>query len=94
MNIICKISHKWNYSKELIEFCLDSESRIICSYDSLSDIIKRKLSGKFILKTSETETRICKRCGIKEIRYYKKWENQPLTQSELRDNKLKDLGID
>ena len=78
----CKLfSHKWNYYKEEVEHTVSS----LFSYGSFTTMV-------------DTEFRICERCQYKQVREHftgreSDWSTSELSKEQLRDKKLKELGI-
>ena len=78
----CKLfGHKWNYYKEIVEQTVSSS-----------------FSSKDITILIDTQFRICDRCQYKQERKHftgKKtdWHSAELSTEQLRDKKLKELGI-
>ena len=78
----CKIfGHKWNYYKEEVEH-------------NVSSIY----SSREFTMMIDTEFRICERCQYKQVREHftgreSDWSTAELSKEQLRDKKLKELGI-
>jgi hypothetical protein len=78
----CKIfGHKWNYYKEEVEH-------------NVSSIY----SSREFTMMIDTEFRICDRCQYKQVREHftgreYDWSTAELSKEQLRDKKLKELGI-
>lgn len=78
----CKLfGHKWNYYKEEVEHTASS----IYSSREFTIMI-------------DTEFRICDRCQYKQVREHHTgrdidWSTSELSKEQLRDKKLKELGI-
>jgi hypothetical protein len=78
----CKLfGHKWNQYKEEVE-------HTVSSFFS---------SGEFTIMV-DTEFRICDRCQYKQVREHhtgrdSDWSTAELSKEQLRDKKLKELGI-
>jgi len=78
----CKLfGHKWNHYKEEVEHTVSSA-----------------FSSKPFTMMIDTEFRICDRCQYKQVREHftgreSDWLTSELTKEQLRDKKLKELGI-
>ena len=78
----CKLfGHKWNYYKEEVE------QTIISLFNS-----------KPFTMMVDTEFRICERCQYKQVREHfsgreSDWSHSELSKEQLREKKLKQLGI-
>ena len=78
----CKLfGHKWNYYKEIVEQTVSSS-----------------FGSKDITILVDTEFRICERCQYKQVREHFTgrdidWSTAELSKEQLRDKKLKELGI-
>ncbi len=78
----CKLfGHKWNYYNEEVE------QTIISLFNS-----------KPFTMMVDTEFRICDRCHLKQVREHHTgkdidWSTAELSTEQLRDKKLKELGI-
>ena len=78
----CRLfGHKWNYYKEEVEHTVSS----VFSSREVSIMI-------------DTEFRICDRCQYKQVREHftgrdTDWSTAELSKEQLRDKKLKELGI-
>jgi len=78
----CRLfGHKWNYYKEEVEHTVSS----VFSSREVSIMI-------------DTEFRICDRCQYKQVRQHftgrdSDWSTAELNKEQLRDKKLKELGI-
>jgi hypothetical protein len=78
----CRLfGHKWNYYKEEVEHTVSS----VYSSREVSIMI-------------DTEFRICERCQYKQVREHhtgrdSDWSTTELNKEQLRDKKLKELGI-
>lgn len=78
----CKIfGHKWNYYKEEVEHTVSSI-----------------YSSREFTMMVDTEFRICDRCQYKQVREHHTgkdidWSTAELSKEQLRDKKLKELGI-
>ncbi len=78
----CKLfGHKWNYYKEEVEQTVSS----VYSSREISIMV-------------DTEFRICERCHLKQVREHftgreYDWSTTELSTDQLRDKKLKELGI-
>jgi hypothetical protein len=78
----CKLfGHKWNYYKEIVEQTVSSS-----------------FSSKDITILVDTQFRICDRCQYKQERKHftgkdTDWYSAELSTEQLRDKKLKELGI-
>jgi len=78
----CKLfGHKWSYYKEEVEHTVSS----VYSSREVSIMI-------------DTEFRICDRCQYKQVREHftgkdTDWYSTELSKEQLRDKKLKELGI-
>lgn len=86
MNIRCIFRHKWEYS-----ICERVVNYNMPTINKLPKNLSVKISDK---------VRICKRCykkqrklGFKNDSENNHWVNDYLTKDELRDKKLKELGI-
>jgi len=77
----CKIfGHKWNYYKEYVEH-----------------VFLESVYGPFTMMV-DTEFRICERCQYKQVREHftgreSDWSHSELSKEQLREKKLKQLGI-
>jgi hypothetical protein len=77
----CKIfGHKWNYYKEDVEHAF-----------------LESVYGPFTMMV-DTEFRICERCQYKQVREHftgreSDWSHSELSKEQLREKKLKQLGI-
>jgi hypothetical protein len=78
----CRLfGHKWNYYKEEVEHTVSSV-----------------FSSREISIMVDTEFRICDRCQYKQVREHHTgkdidWSTTELNKDQLRDKKLKELGI-
>jgi hypothetical protein len=78
----CRLfGHKWNYYNEEVEHTVSS----VYSSREVSIMI-------------DTEFRICERCQYKQVREHhtgrdSDWSTTELNKEQLRDKKLKELGI-
>jgi len=78
----CRLfGHKWNYYKEIIEQTVSSS-----------------FGSKDITILVDTQFRICERCQYKQERKHftgksTDWYEAELSKEQLRDKKLKELGI-
>jgi hypothetical protein len=78
----CKLfGHKWNYYKEEVEHTVSS----VFSSREVSIMI-------------DTQFRICERCQYKQVREHHTgrdtdWSTAELSKEQLRNKKLKELGI-
>jgi hypothetical protein len=78
----CKLfGHKWNHYKEIVEQTVSSS-----------------FSSKEITILVDTQFRICERCQYKQERKHftgkdTDWYSAELSTEQLRDKKLKELGI-
>jgi hypothetical protein len=78
----CRLfGHKWNYYKEIVEQTVSSS-----------------FSSKDITILVDTQFRICDRCQYKQERKHftgkdTDWYSTELSKEQLRDKKLKELGI-
>jgi hypothetical protein len=96
MNIRCIFGHKWEISKQVRE--------VEYNLPKFSKKGTWNGSGKKVSTTIFDDIRICKRCYKKQRAMYSlfnynnkhrtpDWRNDELTKDELRDKKLKELGI-
>ena len=93
MNFRCIFGHKWELSKQEreVEYTL-----------TLPKFSKKGTWNKVTITTSD-DIRICKRCYKKQKAMYSPfnnskyrtpdWRDNELSKDELRDKKLKELGI-
>jgi U3 small nucleolar RNA-associated protein 14 len=93
MNIRCIFVHKWELSK--------IEREIEYTLPKFGKKGAWNGSGKKVTITTSDDIRICKRCYKKQKAMYSPfshvkiadWRNDELSKDELRDKKLKELGI-
>jgi hypothetical protein len=85
----CKLfGHKWNYYKEIVE---QTHSSMVARGGVYG------ASSTFTILV-DTEFRICERCQYKQVREHFTgrdidWSTAELSKEQLRDKKLKELGI-
>ena len=78
----CRLfGHKWNYYKEEVEHTVSSI-----------------YSSREFTMMIDTQFRICDRCQYKQVREHHTgkdidWSTAELSKEQLRDKKLKELGI-
>ena len=78
----CRLfGHKWNYYKEEVEHTVSSV-----------------YSSREFTVMIDTQFRICERCQYKQVREHHTgkdidWSTAELSKEQLRDKKLKELGI-
>ena len=93
MNIRCIFGHKWELSK--------IEREIEYTLPKFGKKGAWNGSGKKVTITTSDDIRICKRCYKKQKAMYSPfshvkiayWRNDELSKDELRDKKLKEIGI-
>ena len=95
MNIRCLFGHKWELSK--------IEREIEYNLPKFGKKGAWNGSGKKVTITTSDDIRICKRCYKKQKAMYSPfnnskyrtpdWRDNELSKDELRDKKLKELGI-
>ena len=93
MNIRCLFGHKWELSKQ--------EREIEYTLPKFGKKGSWNGSGRKVTITTSDDIRICKRCYKKQKAMYSPfshvkiadWRNDELSKDELRDKKLKELGI-
>lgn len=99
----CLFGHKWEISKQEreVEYTLPKfNKKVSCNGGQVVTVYN---SGKKVSTTIFDDIRICKRCYKKQRTIYSlfnnskhrtpDWRNDQLSKDELRDKKLKELGI-
>ena len=100
----CKLfGHKWNFYKEDIEHKIETINNTHQSwsvnYNGLTNSSNSHMSVPEFTIMINTEFRICERCYHKQQRQHLTskenvdWKDYELSKEQLRDMKLKSLGI-